>query len=654
MSLARVLVVHNRYQRPGGEDAVVDAEVELLRSRGHAVETYLRSNDELAGMKARDAFVQALWSRRSGNEVTGLIAAFRPDLVHVHNTFARVSPSIHWAAARAGIPVVQTLHNFRLLCAQAMFLREGRVCEDCVGRLPWRGIAHKCYRDSRLQSAALVAAIGAHRALGTYRAKVARYIALTAFCRDKFIEGGLPASRVAVKPNFVDIARAPASPRRGGLFVGRLSPEKGTGVLLDALKELPGITLDVIGDGPERAAVAAHPQVSFLGWLAPAEIYARMHRAAYLVMPSIWYESFPRTLVEAYASGLPVVASRIGALAELVDHGGTGLVFEPGSARDLARHIAWAGAFPAKMLAMGENAREKYERAFTPGKNYDQLMTIYEDAIATCRRRIVPWREGGGFPRAGASVIGSHVDALGWEACVERVLAWAARRESRYVCLCNAHSVVTARREPAFARAVGAADLAVADGAPVAWRLRTLGFPRQPRLSGPDLMWKCCERAEREGLAVFLYGGTAVTLQRLSARLAAAFPNLVVAGCYAPPYRALTAAEDAHATRAIGDSGAQLVFVGLGCPRQEMWMAEHRDRINAVMLGVGAAFDFHAGAVRRAPRWMQSAGLEWLHRLCAEPRRLWRRYLVTNTLFIAYLAGEWLAGRRQARESRER
>lgn len=255
--------------------------------------------------------------------------------------------------------------------------------------------------------------------------------------------------------------------------------------------------------------------------------------------------------------------------------------------------------------------------------------------------------------RAGASVIGLHIDALGWDACVDRVLGWASRRESRYVCLCNAHSVVTARREPAFARAIGAADLALADGAPVAWRLRTLGFPGQPRLSGPDLMWRLCRSAEREGLGIFLYGGTAHTLRRLSARLAADFPDLVVAGCYAPPYRALTAVESEQVTRAIRESGAHLVFVGLGCPRQETWMAAHRGGIDAVLIGVGAAFDFHAGTVIRAPRWMQRAGLEWLHRLGAEPHRLWRRYLVTNTLFIAYLAGEVIAGRRGASESRE-
>jgi glycosyltransferase involved in cell wall biosynthesis len=382
MSVDRILVVHNRYQQPGGEDAVVEAEINLLRRRGHAVETYIRDNDELNEMSRLDALAENLWSRRTWNDIAKLARTFRPDVIHVHNTFAMVSSSVYWAAARAVVPVVQTLHNFRLMCVQAMFLKDGKVCEDCIDRVPWRGVVHKCYKSSGLYSAAQATVIGMNRAIGTYRDRVTRYIALTDFCRDKFIQGGLPADRISVKPNFVDIERVPTNGRRGGLFVGRLAAEKGVDVLLAALKELPNVSIDVIGDGPESAGLAEHPQINLLGWLGAAEINERMRRAAYLVMPSIWYENFPRTLVEAYANGLPVIASRLGSLAELVDHGRTGLVFEPRSAPDLARHLAWAEAFPQKMRAMGENARETYEARFTPERNYARLLEIYEHAIA--------------------------------------------------------------------------------------------------------------------------------------------------------------------------------------------------------------------------------------------------------------------------------
>lgn len=244
--------------------------------------------------------------------------------------------------------------------------------------------------------------------------------------------------------------------------------------------------------------------------------------------------------------------------------------------------------------------------------------------------------------RPGARVLGSHIDALGWTQCLERIGEWAARGDSCAVMQCNVHSAVTARRDPRFAAVLRAADLVTPDGWPIAWCLRRLGFGEQERIGGPDLMWRCCALAAERELPVYLYGANEATLTRLRVRLRQAWPRLRLAGWYAPPYGALSQEEDASVIETIEHSGARIVFVALGCPKQEAWIAAHRGRIHAVMLGVGAAFDFHAGVTRRAPRWMQDNGLEWLHRLASEPRRLWRRYLVTNTLFIAYLAGELL------------
>lgn len=238
-------------------------------------------------------------------------------------------------------------------------------------------------------------------------------------------------------------------------------------------------------------------------------------------------------------------------------------------------------------------------------------------------------------PQARSSrVLGVRIHATTWEAALDTISRWASARESRYVCICNVHSVVTAARDHAFGRIVAQADLATPDGAPIAWMLRRLGHTGQQRISGPDLMARYLQRAAGSGESIFLFGGTQATLDRLKPALERRFPGLRVAGACSPPFRTLTPQEDAAIVDEINRSGAGTVWVALGCPKQEAWMAAHRGRINAAMVGVGAAFDFFAGTVPRAPLWMQRIGLEWLHRLASEPRRLWRRYLVTNSLFI--------------------
>lgn len=384
----RVLVAHNVYQQRGGEDSVVEAEVSLLRARGHEVEFYLRNNDELPRMGALSAATETVWSTKTQTDLGRILADFRPDVVHAHNTFPLISPSLYAAAARAGVPVVQTLHNFRLLCPQAMFLRAGRVCEDCLGRFPWPAVRYRCYRGSAPQTAVVASMLGVHRMIGTYERKVSRYIALTEFSRAKFIAGGLPGERIAVKPNFVDGPGLENERQRSGaLFVGRLSTEKGTGVLARAAATRQQAVIDVIGTGPEQSSLQVSPGIRLLGWQDLEAIYARMREAAYLVAPSICYENFPRAIVEAFACGLPVLASRLGAMAEIVRDGATGLLFEAGNAEDLTQKMAWAEANPAALREMGANARREYEAKYTPETNYRQLMTIYADAIAVAQPR---------------------------------------------------------------------------------------------------------------------------------------------------------------------------------------------------------------------------------------------------------------------------
>lgn len=376
----RVLVAHNAYQQRGGEDSVVDDEVALLRAHGAEVTLMQLHNDDIADMGRVELVKRTIWSRPAAQQMVARCRDFKPDVVHVHNSFPLMSPAIHWAAQAAGVPVVQTLHNFRLLCPQAMLLREGRVCEDCVGRLPWRGAVRGCYRGSVTQSTVLTGTLMLHRALGTWQRRVNRFIALTEFSRRKFIEGGLPGERIRVKPNFADFPPATEGARRGLLFVGRLSDEKGVETLAAASDGLSE-PVRIIGDGPLRAFVDKAPGLYAEGERPLHAVAEAMRNAAALVLPSICYENFPRTLVEAFASGLPVIASRLGAMAELVDDGVTGLLFEPGDAAALRDRLCWAQAHPQQLSAMGKRARAAYEANYTAERNHSQLMKIYEEAI---------------------------------------------------------------------------------------------------------------------------------------------------------------------------------------------------------------------------------------------------------------------------------
>ncbi len=387
----RILLVHNQYQQAGGEDVVFAAEGVLLRKFGHKILEYTKDNQAIGHMSRLGLLADTLWSRRAYAELREILRRQCPDLVHFHNTFPLISPAAYYAAMAEGVPVVQTLHNYRLLCANGMLFRSGGPCEDCISKtLPWPAVAYACYRDSRAASGVVATMQSIHRRLGTWTQKVDRYIALTRFAKVAFVRGGLPADRIAVKPNFVPDPGLPARDapsRRGALFVGRLSEEKGLETLAAAWRKLD-LPLKVLGDGPLMGTLGrdAPPNLHLSGARGHDEVIPAMWKSAFLVMPSIWYEGFPMVLVEAFAAGLPVVASRLGAMAELVEDGKTGLLFAPGDPEDLAAKVRWAEEHPKEMRRMGENSRRVYEENYTPKVNYRQLMAIYEQAIEANRR----------------------------------------------------------------------------------------------------------------------------------------------------------------------------------------------------------------------------------------------------------------------------
>lgn len=399
----KLLLIHNYYQQRGGEDGVFEGESRLLEQHGHSVLHYTAHNRVVETTSPMALARDTVWNHAVNREVAALIARERPSLMHVHNTLPRISPSIYYAAKAGGIPVVQTLHNYRLYCPSASLFRDGSVCEECLHtKVPVPAIRHACYRGSRAASAAIAAMLTIHRALGTWAHVVDLFIALSEFAREKLVSAGLPGEKVMVKPNFACDPGVRANGGDYGLFVGRLSREKGVDVLLKAWGALNApIPLKIIGDGncaPQVAQlVQTLPTVEWLGQCTATQVTAAMAGARFLVFPSVWYEGFPLTIAEAFAVGLPVIASELGSMSQLIHPHATGLHVRPGDPTDLAEKVEWAWAHPDQMRAMGENARREYEERYTPEQNYKLLMEAYG--------RVLPGRDSGMMTPAAASVL---------------------------------------------------------------------------------------------------------------------------------------------------------------------------------------------------------------------------------------------------------
>jgi glycosyltransferase involved in cell wall biosynthesis len=393
----KFVIVHNSYQQPGGEDVVFAGECRLLEQHGHKVVVYRRSNHELDAMSAVQRLAmpkEMIDSDKSRREMHDLLRREQPDLVHVHNTFMMVSPSIYQTCQDMDVPVLHTLHNFRLLCPAWTLSREGQICEECIDEGLWRSVVHGCYRESRLMTAGIALMLQVHRSQGTWNKSVDGYVALSEFARKKFVDSGFPAEKIHVKPNFVEPDPGERTmPGDFALYVGRLSPEKGVAALLSAWEKLShSMPLFIVGDGPLRQSLEAEAaarglsSVKFCGWLRPADTRDAIKRAAFLITPSLWYEGFPMTVAESFACGTPVICSKLGSLEEIVDDQHTGLHFAPGDVDDLAAKIDWARTHPSQLAAMGRAARQKYESRYTAEKNYRLLMHIYDRTMSAHAR----------------------------------------------------------------------------------------------------------------------------------------------------------------------------------------------------------------------------------------------------------------------------
>lgn len=386
----KIMLVHNYYQQPGGEDVVFENEVSLLNMYNHEVETYTQHNQEIdmeTGIAKARLFINTIWNHRIAQDFEQVLNRFRPDVVHFVNTFPKISPAAYYKCQEKGIPVVQTVQNYRLICPSAVLLRDGHICEDCIGKVPLPGIWHACYRGSRLQTSAVASLLVFHRLYGTWQNAVNKYIAATDFSRLKLIQGGLPSSKISVIPNFLVEAPSPVDALGTYvLFVGRVSTEKGVRTLVEAWNHLSDIPLKLIGGGPlldeiKFTSGKSNSLIEFMGHQPKQTVIDLMKGSRFLIFPSEWYEGFPMTIVEAFACGIPVVTSRLGGMEEIVTDGVTGLHFTPGSSSDLMKKVRQLWQDPAKCMEMGQSARREFEEDYTANANYEKIMSVYRQAI---------------------------------------------------------------------------------------------------------------------------------------------------------------------------------------------------------------------------------------------------------------------------------
>jgi len=388
----KILLIHNHYQQAGGEDSVFQAEKELLEHAGHQVIVYERDNAEInsyAALQKLSLIKNTTWSGDSQREISQILKRERPQVAHFHNTFPLISPSGYFACREAGVPVIQTIHNYRLLCSNALLYRNEHICEACLGKTPpWPGLLYGCYQGSRGKTLILVSMLTIHRLIRTWEKMVDVFIALSVFSRVKLIEGGLPAEKIIIKPNFVfpDPGQADVGGSYG-IVVGRLSQEKGIDALLKAWDRLTNRRLKVVGDGPLMQTMQEYinshdnDNVELCGWMPRDKTMASIKGSMFLIFPSQSYENFPLVIAEAYACGKPVIAPRLGAMQEIVWDGITGVQYTPGNIEDLAEKIEWAFTHPGAVEKMGQNAREEYEQNYSADTNYQKLIDIYDNAI---------------------------------------------------------------------------------------------------------------------------------------------------------------------------------------------------------------------------------------------------------------------------------
>lgn len=616
----KVLFVHTHYRQNGGEDLVFQNEKELLAS-AIQVEDLIFSN---FGGKLTTLihFLLAPWNVLSARRIRKAIKVSRPDIIHIHNWYFAASPLIIREAKKMGIPVVHTLHNFRLLCPSATLFHKGKLFENSLKEhFPWTAIRKGVYKDSSILTFWNAFIVKFHEWLGTWK-MVDRYIVLSPFAKELLQESslGLYPDQLIVKPNFVrDISFTVADRQDYFLFVGRLSEEKGVRVLLDSVVGTD-ISLIIAGEGlladEVRLASERYSNIQYVGFKDAEAIKRLMQGAQALIFPSLWYEGMPMTMLESFACSTPIIASELGAMKNIVTHEVDGLLFEPGNADDLFGALSyWINLNEEQRGTMRNNARLTYEKEFCAKQNQSQLLNIYSEAMKN-------------------NLNGQTEEVLGFPVFTGK-LEDIKMEEKAVINTVNQYSYMLSVQDPSFKQALSASDMLLPDGVGIVLAAGFLKGKKIKKIAGADIHQFLLEYLNKIAGSCFYLGSSENTLRLIKKRIQCEFPKIVVHS-YSPPYKSEFHEEDnAKMISVINEFQPDVLFVGMTAPKQEKWVFENSCHLNVKkIVSIGAVFDFYGGTIRRPSAFWINLGLEWFVRLVKEPKRMWKRYIYNGPLFL--------------------
>ncbi len=664
----KILLVHNFYgsSAPSGENMVYAAERDLLRQHGHTVIEFTRHSDEIIERGVFGTVQGALatpWNPFSKRALRVVLEKEKPDVMHVHNTFPLLSPSIFHAAKGLLTATVLTLHNYRTFCAAGIPMRDSVSCTECLDTQSVSpALKYGCYRKSRFATLPLAAMIALHRRLKTWEGHVDAFVVLSDFQKKKMVNAGLRPPNIHIKPPFYANPPSPLTWKEREskvIFIGRLGTEKGIHVLIDAwrLWGNGAPQLEIIGDGPERVRLQKSvngngmgDKISFLGQLPFMEVQRRLRLARLLVLPSLCFEGFPMAIIEAFSLGVPVAASDIGPLPNIVKNAESGILYKPGEALSLYHAMKEIWDCSDRLRSLGQGARQEFDKKYTADTNYEILMKIYHTAIENRQSRegLVPFsgkvimREG--YQLDSENILGYPVSTLRRNECIDTIISWVENgAKGKYFVCANPHSLEFAQIDSFFAEAIKNADLIVPDGIGIVIGSKILGGIIQNRVTGSDIFLGLSHALnQKNGFSFYFLGSTEETLHKIRERMSQDFPNITVAGTYSAPFIDEFGEEENLAMiEAVNRVKPDVLWVGMTAPKQEKWIYQNKNKLGVKLIGpIGAVFDFYTGNAKRSSRFFQELGFEWLPRFFREPRRLWRRNLVSNPRFLLRVIGQ--------------